>query len=253
MYNYNILERKEMTGMEILICTTFSELFKEIYNLADNLLCKNKSRYVSVSPISYQSENTISATVKKYNSAIIILDIDSFKNWKKIVRNLEEISKSIRICLISRNAEPAVEAINNFNTICGYIYRDKINEMFREIFSRFLKKLRTICGGIAITHYNTLDKVIPFNEILFIETVKQTHICTIVHKHGEDTIRANISDLIDELPCVFLIVRASTIANMSEVKSFSDGEMFFSNGSCCFYNRKLTSEIITFMKQPVII
>ncbi|MGN0552139.1 MAG: LytTR family DNA-binding domain-containing protein, partial [Oscillospiraceae bacterium] len=111
--------------------------------------------------------------------------------------------------------------------------------------------LRTVCGGISVTHYNSMNKIIPFEDIFFIERSDQTHICTVVHKNGTDEIRTNISKLINELPDVFKIVRSSTIANISQVVSFSDCELFFAGGSSCLCSKKHFSEIIAFMKQAV--
>ena len=103
-----------------------------------------------------------------------------------------------------------------------------------------------------ITHYSSVDKVIPFEDIFFIETVKQTHMCKVVHKNGTDEIRCDISKLINELPDTFRIVRSSAIANISEVKMFSDSELFFGNDVSCQCGRKYTSKIIPFMQQTAI-
>ncbi|MGN1136244.1 MAG: LytTR family transcriptional regulator DNA-binding domain-containing protein [Oscillospiraceae bacterium] len=198
------------------------------------------------------TEKMIVAAVQNHPSAIVILDVQSFGNWLEIAKNIELLSRTVRICLISGTAEPAIEAINSLKTVCGYVCKGELVKMFEEVFARLYGKLKTVCGGIAVTYYNTVDKVIPFEDILFIETLKQTHMCTVVHKNGTDQIRANISKLINELPEVFQIVRSSAIANFSEVRSFSNCELFFSDGSSCLCSRKYTSDIIAFMEQAVL-
>ena len=125
--------------------------------------------------------------------------------------------------------------------------------MFKEVFSKLYGKVRTICGGIMVTHYSSVDKVIPFEDIFFIETIKQTHMCTVVHKNGTDEIRADISKLINELPEMFQVVRSSAIANISEVRSYSDCEVFFSDGKSCFCSKKYASKLIPLMKQLLLI
>lgn len=237
--------------MEILICTNSKPLWKKLFGLTDGFLCGRKSRYMSVSSNLFTTEKTITAAVKKHPSSIVILDVQSFDNWLEIAVHIEILSKTVRICLISGTAEPAIEAINSLKTICGYICKGKLVKMFEEVFTRLYGKLQTVCGGIAVTHYSSVDKVIPFEDIFFIETLKQTHKCTVVHKNGTDEIRADISKLINELPEVFQIVRSSAIANISEAKAFTGFELFFADGSSCLCSRKYSSAIISFMKQAV--
>lgn len=238
--------------MEILICTNSKPLWKKLFALTDKFLCGKKSRYMSVSSNLFMTGKAIVAAVKNHQSAIVILDVQSFDNWQEIAENIEILSRAARICLISGTAEPAIEAINSLRTVCGYICKGEIVKMFEEVFKKLYGKLRTVCGGIAITHYNSVDKVIPFEDIFFIETLKQTHMCTIVHKNGTDEIRADISKLINELPEVFQIVRSSAIANTTQVRSFADCELFFADGSSCLCSRKYSSAIIPFMKQAVL-
>lgn len=238
--------------MEVLICTVSKKLWGKLHKLADRFFCSRKSRYMSLSPNRLMTKERLKETIKKYPATIVILDVQSFDDWQEIAEEIESLSKTVRICLVSGTAEPAITAINRLKTICGYLCKNKLDEMFKEVFSRLYGKIKTVCNGITVTYYNSIDKVIPFDEIFFIETVKQTHVCTVVHKNGTDEIRADISKLINELPFVFQVVRSSTIANMSEVKSFSDGELFFSDGSSCFCGKKYTSAIIPFMKQAAL-
>lgn len=238
--------------MEILICTNSKPLWKKLFALTDKFLCGKKSRYMSVSSNLFMTGKAIAAAVKNHQSAIVILDVQSFDNWQEIAEKIEILSRTVRICLISGTTEPAIEAINSLKTVCGYICKGEIVKMFEEVFTKLYGKLRTVCGGIAVTHYSSVDKVIPFENIFFIETLKQTHMCTIVHKNGTDEIRADISKLINELPDVFQIVRSSAIANISQARSFADCELFFADGSSCLCSRKFSSAIIPFMKQAVL-
>ena len=238
--------------MEILICTLSKQLWGKLSSLADSFLCSKKSRYMSLLSGQLMTMEKITEAIKKYPAAIVIIDVQSFDNWQEIAKEIEALSKTVRICLVSGTAEPAIKAINSLKTICGYLCKHELRKMFKEVFTQLYGKIKTVCNGIAVTHYSSIDKVIPFDEIYFIETVKQTHLCTVVHKNGTDEIRADISKLIDELPFMFQIVRSSTIANMSEVKSFSDCELFFSDGSSCLCGKKYTSVIIPFITQAVL-
>ena len=239
--------------MEILICSESKQLWKKLFALTDSFLCRKKARYMSVSSNLFMTKKTICAAVKKYKSAIVILDVQSFDDWQEIAEEIESLSKTVKICIISDTTKAAVDAINGFKNICGYICKSDLKKMFKEVFSKLYGKVRTICGGIMVTHYSSVDKVIPFEDIFFIETIKQTHMCTVVHKNGTDEIRADISKIINELPEIFHVIRSSAIANISEVKSYSDCEVFFSDGKSCLCSKKYASNLIPFMKQPVLI
>ena len=238
--------------MEILICTGSKYLRKRLSALADKFLCSRKSRYMSVSFNLFVTEKAIAAAVEKHKAVIVIIDVQSFENWQEIVQRIERLSKTARICLVSASTEAAVTAINGLKNICGYILGGKLEKMFAEVFSGLCGRLRTVCGGITVTHYSSVEKIIPFDEVFFIETVKQTHMCRILHKNGSDEIRADISKLIGELPETFCIARSSAIANLSNVTAFSDGELIFTDGSSCPCVKKYSSEISGLLKQTVI-
>lgn len=239
--------------MEIVICSESKQLWKKLFALVDSFLCKRKSRYISVLSKRFMTKKALTDIIKKNKSAIVILDVQSFENWQEFAKEIESLSKSVKICLVSSTEKAAINAINDLNAVCGYICKSKLTKMFKEVFSKLYDRIRTICGGVMITHYNSVDKIIPFDDIFFIETIKHTHICKIVHKNGSDDIRADISKIINELPDVFQIVRSSTIANISEVKSISDSELLFSDGSSCLYSKNHVLNFITFMKQPVLV
>lgn len=247
-----IPERKDLTLVEVLICTNSKPLWEKLFALTEKFLCNRKSRYMSVSSNQFMSEIEIAAAVKNHQSAIVVLDVQSFDNWLGIAGIIESLSSTVKICLVSDTAEPAIEAINSLKTVCGYIHKVDLANMFEEVFTKLYGKLRTVCGGIAVTHYGSVNKVIPFEDIFYIERSNQAHICTVVHKNGSDEIRADISKLINELPDVFQIVRSSAIANISKVSSISDGELFFPDGNSCLCSRKYFSDIIPFMKQAVL-
>lgn len=245
--------RKERTEtMEILICTGSKNLWKKLSSLADRFLCSRKSRYMSVSFNLFVTEKAIAAAVEKHKAAIVIIDVQSFDNWQEIVQRIEGLSRAARICLVSGSPDEAVNAVNGMKSVCGYILGSRLESMFAEVFSGIYGRLRTVCGGIAVTHYSSVEKIIPFDEVFFIETVKQTHMCRILHKNGTDEIRADISKLIGELPEIFQIVRSSAIANLSNAKAFSDGDLIFADGSVCQCVKKYSSEISGILKQTVL-
>lgn len=238
--------------MEILICTDSEEMWNKLFSLTDKCLCKHKARYISVYPRILSSESTIFDTACKMVATIVMIDVQAFSDWQNIAEQLEKRFRNVRICLISNDMENAVTAINCLKTLCGYICKDRLAEMCLNLISRICNMVKTICGGLAVTHYSSIDKVIPFNEIFFIETIKQTHMCNIVHKNGSDEIRADISKLINELPVEFQVVCSSTIANISAVKSFSDCELSFGDGISCFCSKRNAPNICKCINQTVL-
>lgn len=207
---------------------------------------KEKQIYVS----KYQSfrKPPCSSEGGKKNGAsgpvIVIIDVGSFGDWQSIAEELEKAVKGIKICLVSENDCEAVEAINSLSTLCGYVREGQLSEMYAEVIDRLCGKLRTICGGIALTRYSSVEKIIPYCDIYYIETIKQTHMCSIVHKNGRDEIHAEISKLIGELDVRFRLARASTIVNLSAVRAVKNSEMFFPDGSSRFCTKKYLPEII---------
>ncbi|MDE6763893.1 MAG: LytTR family transcriptional regulator DNA-binding domain-containing protein [Oscillospiraceae bacterium] len=233
--------------MEVLICSARKPIWKRLFALTDKLLCRKKNRYMSVNTNLFTSRCAILAAVKKYGtsgSAIVIIDVGSFEDWKSIAEELERTSRGMKICLVSESDREAAEAINRLSSLCGYVREGQLPEMYAEVIDRLCRRLRTICGGIAVTRYSNLEKIIPYCDIYYIETVKQTHMCSIVHKNGRDEIRAEISKLIGDLDSRFRLARSSTIVNLSAVKSVKNSEIFFPDGSSCFCTDKYSAEIL---------
>lgn len=233
--------------MEVLICSARKPLWKRLFALTDKLLCRKKNRYMSVNTNLFTNRSILLKAVKKYGasgSVIVIIDVGSFEDWQNIAEELEKSVKGIKICLVSESDGEAVEAINSLSSLCGYVREKQLSEMYAEVIDRLCSRLRTICGGIAVTRYSSIEKIIPYCDIYYIETIKQTHMCSIVHKNGRDEIRAEISKLIGDLDARFRLARASTIVNLSAVQAVKNSEIFFPDGSSRFCTEKYSSEII---------
>lgn len=228
-------------------------LWHLLSSLTDKIFRGRKVRYMSVNTNLFFNCQTIINAVKKYASVIVVLDAGSFEDWESIASELEKCSRCVRICLVSGSDSEAVDAINRHTAVCGYVRERSLYEMYEEIIGRLCGKIRTICGGIAVTYYSSVDKVIPFDEIYYIETIKQTHMCRIVHKHGADEIRAEISKLIAELDPRFQYARSSTIINLSAVRAVRNSELFFPDGKSCVCTEKYASGILPAMKTAAII
>lgn len=239
--------------MEFLFFTRREWLRRRLSSLTDKLFRGRNARYMSVNSEVFSSRDSVAAA-GKYVSALIIFDVDSFDDWESIVTELEKLGKGIKICLISRAAKGAVRAINSFSSfVCGYVLEECLNEMYEKFINSLFGRIRTVCGGIAVTHYSSVDKVIPFGEIYYIETVKRTHMCRVVHSRGSDEIRADISKLIGELDQRFLIARSSTIINLSAVVGTDGTRVLFPDGKSCICTEKYAHSLIPAMQRAVLI
>lgn len=240
--------------MEVLIFTRRIWLWKQLSALTDRLFRGRKARYMSVSTERFSNGKKVSEALRKYRSVLVVLDAGSFDDWKTVAAELEKTGRGIKICLVADSDREAAEAINRFSSIvCGFVREGELTEMYGNFIDRICGKLRTLCGGIAVTHYSSLDKVIPFGEIYYIETVKQTHMCRVVHTRGSDEIRADISKLIGELDLRFQYARSSTIINLSAVSRIDSSEVFFPNGKSCVCTDKYAPQLIPALRTAAII
>lgn len=233
--------------MEVLICSAKKPLWKRLFALTDKFLCRKKNRYMSVNTNLIANRRVLLKAVKKYGtfgSVIVIIDVGSFADWQSIAEELEKAVKGVKICLVSESDSEAVEAINSLSSLCGYVREKQLSKMYADVIYRLCSRLKTICGGIAVTRYSSVEKIIPYCDIYYIETVKQTHMCSIVHKNGRDEIRADISKLIEELDARFRLARASMIVNLFAVKAVKNSEIFFPDGSSRFCTKKYLPELI---------
>ncbi|MCM1024043.1 MAG: LytTR family transcriptional regulator DNA-binding domain-containing protein [Prevotella sp.] len=239
--------------MEVLICSARKPLWKRLFALTDKFLCKKKNRYMSVNTNLFANRRMILAAVKKYGtsgSAIVIIDICSFDDWQDIAGEIEKSAGGMKICLVSESDSEAVEAINSLSSLCGYVREGQLSEMYGEVIDRLCGRLRTVFGGIAVTRYGSVEKIIPYSEIYYIETVKQTHMCSIVHQNGRDEIRADISKLILGLDARFRRARSSTIINLAAVSAVKKSEIFFPDGNSCFCTEKYSRSVIPAIGKP---
>ena len=209
--------------MEVLICSAKKPLWKRLFALTDKFLCRKKNRYMSVNTNLIANRRVLLKAVKKYGtfgSVIVIIDVGSFADWQSIAEELEKAVKGVKICLVSESDSEAVEAINSLSSLCGYVREKQLSKMYADVIYRLCSRLKTICGGIAVTRYSSVEKIIPYCDIYYIETVKHTHMCSIVH------------------------ARASTIVNLFAVKAVKNSEIFFPDGSSRFCTKKYLPELI---------
>lgn len=91
----------------------------------------------------------------------------------------------------------------------------------------------------------SVESKVYLKDILFIETIKQTHYCRIVHKKGENLIYSNIKTLEERLDFPFLKCSSSVIVNVEQIIEIDKAlRLFhFENNKICSYSQKYYTHI----------
>lgn len=240
--------------MEVIIFSQNSKRGSALMRETDNIISEKRMRLMSVHPVMPKSAGELIKIIKPNKGYLVIADIIKVSQWEEIIKNIADRSHRISFCLISDSDTAAAEAVNSEQNICGYVNITKgLNEELKESLMNIYKRIITVCGGIMTSDNDGALKVISFNDIYYIETIKQKHLCTVYHKNGSDIIRADISKLIKNLDGRFEITRASTIANLSLAENISDGMICFDNGDCCSVAAQKIGKIKKIMLEKTIL
>ena len=230
--------------MEVIIFSQNTERGSAAMQAADNIIADKRLRLMSLYPTMPRNADELVKDIKPNKGYLVIMDIIGCSQWKEIIEQLTERSRRVSFCMISDSDRTAAEAIGSGQNICGYVNANEgLAEGLESALVRIYKRIATVCGGIMTSDESGALKVISFNDIYYIETIKQKHLCTVYHKNGSDIIRADISKLIKNLDGRFEITRSSTIANLSLAEKIADGMIYFINGDCCSIAAKKVGEI----------
>lgn len=256
MYNNDNIEKEGFESeMEVIICSKDKRINTKLMFLTDKIISKNHLRLMSLYSEAKTDIEEFTSKLKPDTGYLIILDITMFKEWWTLIRRVTEKNKNVSILLLSNTNTDAVKAINMFLNVCGYVNKRSktASADYQEILESIYGRIRTVCGGLMSGDAYGGIKIIPYNDIYYIETIKQTHKCTIYHKNGTDVIRADISKLIQDLDIRFCIARPSSIVNISNIESMEDRNIRFCGSLCCTASSKNYSEIKKNMRIQYII
>lgn len=240
--------------MEVIIFSQNIERRSAIMQTADNIIAEKRLRLMSVYPTMPRNADELVKSIKPNKGYLVIIDIIDCPRRKEIIEQITERSNRISFCLVSDSDKAAAEAVNSGLNICGYVnVNEGLTEGLESALVQIYKRIITLCGGIMTSDESGALKVISFNDIYYIETIKQKHLCTVYHKNGSDIIRADISKLIKNLDGRFEITRSSTIANLSLAEKISDGMIYFVNGDCCSIAAKKVGDIKKAMLETAVL
>ncbi|MFQ9704668.1 MAG: LytTR family DNA-binding domain-containing protein [Enterocloster clostridioformis] len=132
---------------------------------------------------------------------------------------------------------PAWSPATRVRGIAGYIHpvHDNLERSCLNILTCLNRRVNSR-GRISNRARQQTGSPASLSSIYYIETVKGTHMCNIHRSDGVYAFRSGIKELSEKLGPPFRQVRASTIANLSNVRSFepNPGILSFTGGiSCC--------------------
>lgn len=228
---YNERNRK----MEVIIYSGTGEREVLLKQITDGIIMRRRMRLMSLHTSAPRSAEELKDLIKPDRGYLVITDAVSCSDWKSVIMEISALYRRVSFCIVSDSAEDAVYTVNALRGVCGYIdaSEDSFEARFESVLTGIYSRVTTVCGGIMTFDGDGFLKIISYSDIYYIETIKQQHRCTIYHKNGTDTMRADISKLITELDERFEVTRSSTIANLSAVKRIDDGLMFFEDDIFC--------------------
>ncbi|MDE6763539.1 MAG: LytTR family transcriptional regulator DNA-binding domain-containing protein [Oscillospiraceae bacterium] len=231
--------------MEVIIYSGIGEREVFFKRITDDIIMRRRLRLMSLHTSSPRSAEELKGLIKPDKGYLVIMDIDNCPEREKVIAEIFESYRRVKFCLVSESAEYAAESVNAGTGVCGYINAlgEGLEKRFESVLMKIYDRVTTVCGGIMTFGGDGSLKIISFSDIYYIETIKQQHRCTIYHKNGTDTMRADISKLINRLDGRFEITRSSTIANLSAVRRIDDGLIFFDDDIFCSVTSKRVGEI----------
>ena len=227
--------------MNIVISTEHNQLFRQLYTAADAAISNRHLRgmelyaFRSLAPEELLRE----AAGSSGQLWLMFFDSDSRPDWTDVLDRLTTYSSQIMVCVVSSDYSTAARLVNSHSVrgIAGYIHpvHDNLERSCLNILT-YLNRRVNSADGFLIVHGSKQEARLPLSSIYYIETVKGTHMCNIHCSDGVYAFRSGIKELSEKLGPPFRQVRASTIANLSNVRSFepNPGILSFTGGiSCC--------------------
>lgn len=241
--------------MNIVISTKNIPLFYQLYQAADSAITSRRLYGMELYSFKTMSSEDIIAEASKDPKALwlVFLDGDSTSDWPDVLDKLTGSSNYILVCMLSSDYRTAAQLVNSrvVQGIAGYIHpdHDDIGRSCLNLLTYLSRRVHSMDAYLVI-HSRRQEVRIPFSGICYIETEKGTHRCTIHCHDGVYTLRSSIKDLLDRLDHTFCQVRASTIANLSNVRAFDPGLglLTFSSDISCFCTRRRRQYLINYFR-----
>lgn len=177
---------------------------------------------------------------------VVLLDTLTCTDWRDMVADIYNQFKFVSFCLISDNPMHAAYCLNMKCNVCGYISDGtgaEFEKNVKDTVMRIFRDTAPMCGGITVCVDVGVETFVPFEDINYIETQKQTHLCDVHYKNGVSTIRAKLSTLIDAMGSSFVMVRSSMIVNVHYIQKLYEGEIELKDGTSVYIPQARMSRV----------
>lgn len=232
--------------MQIIIISNDCSLSETLLPLIDNMIITK--HYPNLELYSYQVFSLSSlAGLDKKGCYYFLLDIRSENNAIPQANDLFKDFPYAQLGILSDNDQNYTYLTNRLSgirgcvNIHGHLWRQELEALLQSL-SNHVSSVQT---SLVISH-KLEDYVIPFPSIFYIETLKGSHYCKIRSSVSVPPFRGNIYEIVRLLDDRFLVVRSSTIANLSLVTRIDRKKklLVFEDDVCCSYSERFYQDIV---------
>lgn len=224
--------------MEILIITEDRKTESQLLRFIDQVIAEEKLHHLDIISGDFcsLSFNNVSYIDK---CVFILIDIRVYPDVRHHFNQIRHRYPYCELGIISGTYQQAVSILNNTGKIQGCIAVEEQEWMtqLRFLLHRLDKK-RQIASHAMMWNVNGVSKIIPYEEIDFIDTVKGKHYCIVNYGKKQMKIRSSIRDLNMLLDERFVQVRSSVIANITRVEALDrkENKILFRSGVFCYFS-----------------
>ena len=224
--------------MEILIITEDSKTESQLLRLIDRIIVEEKLHNLDIIPRDFDSLsfNNVPYIAK---CVFILIDIRVHPDIRNHFKQIRHRYPYCELGIISGTYQQAVSVVNNIGKIQGCIAMEEPEWMaqLRFLLHRLNKKGQ-VANQAMMWNVNGVSKIIPYEEIDFINTVKGKHYCIVYYGKKQMKIRSSIRDLNMLLDERFVQVKSSVIANITKIEALDrkENKILFRNGVFCYFS-----------------
>jgi DNA-binding LytR/AlgR family response regulator len=142
--------------------------------------------------------------------------------------------------IVSGSYQQAVTLVNSMHGIAGCIAIEENKwEVQLLLLLHQLDKKEIVANRALLLNQNGVNRIIPYDVIDYIETVKGQHYCMVNYNRKQVKIRGSIRELRVVLDDNFVRVKSSVIVNVSNIEVLYRREhmILFRNGECCYFSK----------------
>ena len=224
--------------MEILIITENSETETLLLHFVDKIIAEEKLHNLDI--ISKDSDLFFHKDARCSDKGVFILidariHVDIWNRFNLLRQNCPYCELGI----ISDTYQQAVSIVNKIGKIQGCIAMEEkeLISQLRLLLCRLDKK-EQIVDRAMIWNVKGVSKIIPYEEIDFIDTVKGKHYCIVNYGKKQTKIRSSIRNLNMILDERFVQVKSSVIVNITKIDALDrkKNKILFRNGVSCYFS-----------------